>query len=124
MENWSNPVDRDKLASFLQPCWLIDDILATCKPRTMRRFTIRFTHFPDHQIQSSLRASKKKKGERGSPLLTLIEAELNHSVTCMVLQPTTGMQLVPCYEEFRRPGSDAVEIRWHKKQQIIDATLV
>ncbi|GFU75343.1 hypothetical protein TNCV_3510281 [Trichonephila clavipes] len=61
--------------------------------------------------------AKLWKGKRRGGLLQVIlpqnlgGAELNHSVTCMVLQPTTGMQLAPCYEEFRRPGSDAVEIR-------------
>ncbi|GFT88947.1 hypothetical protein TNCV_907281 [Trichonephila clavipes] len=29
----------------------------------------------------------------------------------------TGVHPAPCHDEFRGYGSDAVEIRWHKKQQ-------
>ncbi|GFX71947.1 hypothetical protein TNCV_1443701 [Trichonephila clavipes] len=29
----------------------------------------------------------------------------------------TGVHQAPCHDEFRGPGSDAVEIKWHKKQQ-------
>ncbi|GFY01405.1 hypothetical protein TNCV_850131 [Trichonephila clavipes] len=29
-----------------------------------------------------------------------------------------GVHLAPCHDGFRGPGLDAVEIRWHKKQQL------
>ncbi|GFX01302.1 hypothetical protein TNCV_3729711 [Trichonephila clavipes] len=38
--------------------------------------------------------------------------------SCMHLKViNTGVQLDPCHDEFRGPGSDTVEIKWHKKQQ-------
>ncbi|GFX90804.1 hypothetical protein TNCV_3166351 [Trichonephila clavipes] len=45
--------------------------------------------------------------------------ELNRIVACTVLNVRlmTDVHLAPCHEEFCGPGSDLVEIRWHKKQQ-------
>ncbi|GFU97294.1 hypothetical protein TNCV_3889091 [Trichonephila clavipes] len=64
-----------------------------------------------------------KRGGRSLPLPQGIvpqywgEIELNRTVQCSRLHPMTCMHLASRHDEFWEPGSDAVEIRWHKRQQ-------
>ncbi|GFS91802.1 hypothetical protein TNCV_2531251 [Trichonephila clavipes] len=45
------------------------------------------------------------------------ETELKIVLWCSRLRKMTGIHLAPCRDDFHYPGSDAVKIRWHKKQQ-------
>ncbi|GFU56131.1 sodium channel protein para [Trichonephila clavipes] len=73
------------------------------------------------------RKSFRKVGGRGKELIlphgvspqNWGGTELIRTVTCKVLKATANNRdtSTPCCDEFREPGSDAVEIRWHKKQQ-------